>query len=210
MPVTIDEVKPGLLRSDSQTFEGDIYPADVTTFVTADYPELTARLSAYSRGIQDPHRLAGNYLDYDFSTSEFATMYTVEDNIVGFSTGWARDFYPAGSIRILNRFYQDPKQLRVKYIRNFLRPTTEAAVRQQVILAQRLGFATAFISRELRTTKYFSEFAAALNANTEYDWEHQTGPFLVAPDPSNPGCWQSIIRTCFDSEKPFWNHWRTK
>lgn len=210
MPIIIDEVQPNKLVSNSKYFGSDTRPADVTTFITADYPDLIQRLNAYSRSIRDTHRLASNYRRYDFSDSEFVTMYTLDDDIVGFSTGWARNFYPAGSIRLLNRFYQDPERLRVGYAREFLRPTTFAAIQHQLFLAARLGFSNAFITRELRAQKQFAEFARTLDERTTHRWEFKAGPYLVAPDPSNPGCWQSIILTELNQGVEFWNHWRTK
>lgn len=208
MPVIIHESTPGRLVSLARHFDSDSRPADVTTFITRQYPQLTERLSAYSRKLVDSHRLAGNYLDYDFKESHIATMYTVDDEIVGFSTGWARDFYPPNSIRLLNRFYQDPDRLRLPFAREFLRPTTFAALQQQMFLAARLGFANAFITRELRAKKQFAEFARTLDERTTHHWSFEPGPFLVAPDPDNRACWQSIILTKLKPGQPFWTYWR--
>jgi hypothetical protein len=73
------------------------------------------------------------------------------------------------------------------------------------------------MSRESRTNKYFKEFVNGLNNKTKLKWEFREGPFLVAPNPVDPSCWQTIIAsnlketyTDIDTEINFWKHWKIK
>lgn len=193
--------------------EFDTRPAEVKTFVPYLYPNLTEELIEYSRSLKDKdtHRLLENYVNVNFFEFPFITMLKQEGIIVGFSTGYTRDFYPDGCIRILNRYYQDNNNLRINFTREILRPTTFAIVEQQLEMCRRLNYNTAIISREPRTNKFFTKFIDALTQRGSQKWELQTGPFLVTPSYNNSKAWQSIAYTSFKkTEENFWQHWRTR
>lgn len=191
----------------------DTRPAEVITFTPNLYPDLTNELNEYSNSLEDSdnHRLLENYINVDFFTFPFVTMLKQNNKIVGFSTGYTRDFYPAGCIRILNRYYQDSSNLRVKFTREVLRPTTFAIVEQQLEMCRRQGYKSAIITREPRTNKFFSSFIKAISDKGTQTWELKEGPFLLTPSYNNPKAWQSIAYTKFKSnQENFWEHWRTK
>lgn len=208
----IIESASNLLYTSSPT-EFDTRPAEVMTFIPKIYPELTEQLNNYSTSLlsKDNHRLLENYINVDFFQFPFVTALKQENNIVGFSTGYTREFYPKGCIRILNRFYQDRSNLRIQFTREILRPTTFAIVEQQLEMCRRLDYNTAIISREPRTNKFFTKFIDALTKKGSQIWEFKHGPFLVTPSYDNPKAWQSIAYTKFkDNQQDFWKHWRTK
>ena len=194
-------------------FGVDSRPANVLTFCPNEHADLTSQLNEFAATIADAdtHRLAKNYYNLQFNNFPIVTMYKRNNKVVGFATCLDRpSFYPSGSIRILNRFYQSSTDCRVNYSRELLRPTTFHCVMQQLILAAKLGYKNGFISRDSRASGFFKNFVNALDKQSTYSWEYQKGPFLVAPDPSNIECWQSIGLVQFDSNNNnFWNHWRT-
>jgi len=209
----IKEISHNLLYS-PQPQEYDTRPAEVSTFIPDVYPELAIELNEYSKTLKykDNHRLLKNYIDVDFFQFPFVTVLKQNDTIVGFSTGYTRDFYKKNDIRILTRYYQDNENFRIKFTREILRPTTYNVLLQQIEMSQRLKFDNCFISREPRTNQFFIKFVDAINERTDYNWEFREGPYLVAPDPPNPECWQSIAVTNLNnnSTKDFWEYWRTK
>jgi len=212
MFVKLEEIKPNLLYSPMDD-EGDTRPADIYTFPPSEYPELTNKLNEYSKTLnnRDDHRLLTNYINVDFFTFPFVTMYQRGSTITGFATGWNRDFYLKGSIRILNRFYHDKETSRIGFTRELLRPSTFHCVQQQIILAERLGYSFAFISREMRATKFFKRFINALDDRSTHSWEFREGPFLVAPNPPDPSCWQSIGMTKLKpTANKFWSSWNNE
>lgn len=191
----------------------DTRPAEVKTFIPSLYPELTEQLNQYSSTLMhnDSHRLLENYIDIDFNSFPFVTMLTQHDTIVGFSTGYTREFYPNGCVRILNRYYQDSETLRVNFTREVLRPTTFAIVEQQLEMSRRLNFETAIITREPRTHKFFTSFIDALSNKGSQEWELRKGPYLLTPSYNNPKAWQSIAYTKFNNKvENFWQNWRNK
>jgi|TARA_R110002153_G_scaffold139193_2_gene289833 hypothetical protein len=198
----------------AKPIEFDTRPAEVTTFIPQLYPNLTEELNTYTKSLRgkDTHRLIKNYVDIDFFEYPFVTCLRQDKNIVGFSTGYTRDFYRENDIRILTRYYQDSQKLRTKFTREILRPTTFNIIVQQLEMAKRLGYDNCFISREPRTTAFFKKFIDAVNSATSYTWELKEGPFLVAPDPPNPECWQTIAVTNLKESdtQDFWKYWRTE
>jgi len=212
MLVDITEIDTNLYFS-PMSIENDTRPADIYSFVPTEYTELTDELNEYSRTLarRDDHRLIKNYIDINFNQYPFVSMWKRNGSIVGFATGWSRDIYPSGSIRILNRFYHDSDESRVKFTRELLRPSTFQCVQHQLLLAAKLGYDNAFISREPRTNKFFERFVSSLNLRSTHQWEFNAGPFLVAPDPGNPECWQSIaLARLKHTDSNFWYYWRTK
>lgn len=208
----ITEISHNFLYS-PQPQEYDTRPAEVKTFIPSLYPELTEELNRYSATLKnkDNHRLLENYIDVDFSEFPFVTMLKQDNKIVGFSTGYVRDFYPNRCVRILNRYYQDNKHLRIQFTREILRPTTFAIVEQQLEIARRLQYDTAIITREPRTHKFFTKFIDALSLRGSQEWELRKGPYLLTPSYNNPKAWQSIAYTKLkEIEENFWQHWRTK
>lgn len=193
--------------------EFDTRPAEVTTFIPKLYTEITEELNNYSASLRktDKHRLIENYIDVDFYEFPFVTVLKQDKNIVGFSTGYTRELYPQDCVRILNRYYQDSDNLRINFTREILRPTTFAIVEQQLEMCRRLGYATAIITREPRTNKFFNKFIRELTQQGSQSWELREGPFLVTPSYDNPKAWQSIAYTKFkDKQQDFWQYWRTK
>jgi hypothetical protein len=213
MHSNIIEIEDNLFYNPLPT-EFDTRPAEVRTFIPSLYPALTRELNRYSANLKnkDTHRLLENYIDIDFFEFPFVTVLKQNNNIVGFSTGYTRNFYPNNCVRILNRYYQDSNNLRVKFTREVLRPTTYNILTHQLEMCKRLNFDQCFISREPRTNNFFQKFIDKVEDSTNYIWEFSSGPFLVAPNPRNNECWQSIAMTKFkDIESVnFWNHWRTK
>lgn len=191
--------------------EKDSRPAEIYSFVTKKYPDLVVELNDYTKSLNDCHRLHKNYKNMDFSIFPFVSMWKKDNKIVGFSTGWDRDFYPKNSIRIFNRFYHDKDHSRVKFSREVLRPSTLNCLNHQIEFSKQMGYDYVFMTREPRTNKYFTEFVKGLNTKTNLKWEFKEGPFLVAPNAKDPSCWQIIIAAKLkETETNFWNHWRTK
>jgi hypothetical protein len=212
MLINIKEINKNLFFSPlSET--NDTRPADIYTFVPVEYPQLTQELNNYSKKLKyrDNHRLLENYIDIDFMQFPLVSMWKKNNEIVGFSTGYIRDFYPKRSIRLLNKFYHDKENSRVRFTREVLRPATFHCIQQQILLSQKLDFNCAFITREPRTNKFFKQFVNALSYRGSHNWNFKEGPFLVTPSHNNPKAWQSIAYTKFKgTENDFWQHWRTK
>jgi len=207
---TINEITPTLLHTPISESD-DTRPAELTTFIPAEQPNLVQELNEYSKTILDDHRLTDNYTNIDFANFQIVSVWKRNNIITGFASGWDRKgFYPPNTIRILNRFYHDKENSRVKFTREVLRPSTFACVLQQLLLAQRLGYDCAFISREIRSSRFFRLFVNAISDKTDYKFNIFEGPVLVAPDRYNPSCWQSLAYTLLTdniTRLQFINHW---
>lgn len=210
MLVNILEIDNNLYFS-PMSESGDTRPADIYTFIPTEYPHLVDELNEYSKSLmyKDDHRLLENYINLDFIKFPLVSVWKQDKKIVGFSTGYTRDFYPNNSIRLLTRFYHDKSDFRVQFTREVLRPSTFHCIQQQILLSQKLNFSYAFITREPRTNKFFKQFINALSIRGTHSWSFIEGPFLVTPDYNNPKSWQSIAATQFkNTEQNFWQHWR--
>jgi len=212
MLVNIEEIDKDLFYSPSYE-DDDSRPAEIYTFSPKSYPNLTQELNQFSNELyyRDNHRLIKNYTFLDFNNFEIASMWKRNNRIIAFATGYVRDCYPKNSIRILNRFYHDKSYSRVNFTRELLRPSTFHCVQQQILLAYRLGYDNAFISRELRAIKFFERFITALNQRSTHKWEYRKGPFLVSPDETDIKSWQSIGLTNLKyNDVDFWSYWKCK
>jgi hypothetical protein len=208
-----------IIKLDSTLFysplpdEYDSRPAEVYTFIPNNHSKLTEELNKYSNELyyKDSHRLLDNYKFLDFYKFPIVSMLKRENKIVGFATGYVRDWYPLNSIRLFNRFYHDNTSSRIKFTRELLRPTTYNCLVQQVEMAKILNYDMAFISREIRAIKFFENFINAINSYTENKWEFKKGPFLLTPDKNDLKSWQAIGYTKLkESDNNFWEHWKCK
>lgn len=187
---------------------GDARADRVCTFFSDEQPSLVEELTEFV--VDDAHRLSKNYDNMDWEKYSFITTWKKSGKITGYSTGWARDFYPSLSIRLLNRFYIAPAN-REQVSTKLLQPATHVTIDQQIGFSDSMGFKFPFISRELRTPKHFELFIIELNNRSIKEWEYRLGPYLLAPDPDSFTCWQSIglAMTGVDT-KGFWEYWKTK
>ena len=204
--ITIEEIDKNLLYSPAAE-EGDTRPADIYSFFPYEYQEKTQELNDYVKTLNDDHRLAINYSKINFFDHDFVSVWKRNNKIVGFSTGYSCDHYPTNSVRILNRFYHNKQTSRVRFTREVLRPATFHCIQQQLIMASKLSFDNAFMSREPRTNKFFKMFTKALNARSAFKWEFKEGPFLVvANSEHNSKAWQSISVAKLNDNN-FWEEW---
>ena len=74
--------------------------------------------------------------------------------------------------RLLTRLYQEP-QNRVKFSREFMRPTIFTMVEQQLLMSDMLGLDNLFISRERRANKYFKRWCENLNEKSSCKWDYR-------------------------------------
>jgi hypothetical protein len=185
--------------------QGDTRADAVCTFFSDQYPDLIAELQEFV--VKDQHRLSKNYVDLDWLQFPFITTWKKQGKLTGYSTGWSRDFYPALSIRLLNRFYIAPAN-RQHISNTFLHPATHATIDQQIGFSDSMGFKYKFISREVRAPKQFEMFITELSHRSLNEWEYRRGPYLCAPDPLNNECWQSIGLSTTEDTTPFWHGWK--
>lgn len=181
---------------------GDARADRVCTFFSNEQPALLKELTEFVVD-DDAHRLVKNYDNMDWAKYSFITTWKKAGKITGYSTGWARDFYPSRSIRLLNRFYIAPAN-RTKISTKLLQPATHATIDQQIGFSDSMGFKYKFISREIRAPRQFEMFINELSNRSINAWEYRRGPYLCAPDPDNSECWQSIGLSTEHDTTPFW------
>jgi hypothetical protein len=182
--------------------QGDTRADAVCTFFSDQHPDLITELQEFI--VADQHRLSKNYMDLDWLQFPFITTWKLQGKITGYSTGWARDFYPSLSIRLLNRFYIAPAN-RTQISTKLLQPATHATIDQQIGFSDSMGFKYKFISREVRAPRQFEMFITELSDRSINAWEYRRGPYLCAPDPDNSECWQSIGLSTEHDTTPFWH-----
>jgi hypothetical protein len=181
---------------------GDARADRVCTFFSDEQPSLVEELTEFV--VDDAHRLSKNYDNMDWAKYSFITTWKKNGKITGYSTGWARDFYPSLSIRLLNRFYIAPAN-RTQVSTKLLQPATHATIDQQIGFSDSMGFKYKFISREVRAPRQFEMFITELSDRSINAWEYRRGPYLCAPDPDNSECWQSIGLSTEHDTTPFWH-----
>lgn len=207
--ISIEEIDKNLLYSPA-AHQGDTRPAEIYSFFPYEYPDKTQELNDYVKELNDEHRLVDNYRNENFFDHEFISVWKRDNKIVGFATGLSKDNYPLNSLRILNRFYHNKQNSRVNFTREVLRPATFHCVQHQLILADRLCYDYAFISREPRTNKFFKMFTKALHERSTHKWEFKEGPFLLVKNgKDNPKAWQSIsVAHLNNDDNNFWENWK--
>ena len=176
----------------------------VCTFFTDEQPELVEELKEFV--LNDKHRLINNYHNIEWDKFPFISTFKVDGKITGYSTGWARDFFPKDSIRLVNRFYLVPERRSKVHARSdILMPPTLAMIDQQIGFSDQMGFKYKFISREVRAPRHFEILITDLGNRSINSWEYRRGPYLCAPDPDNSECWQSIGLSTKHDATPFWD-----
>lgn len=163
-----------------------IFPENVFTFTPNEQPQIIQRLNAMPLCLDD--KFLDNYQDLDWSKFSAVSVFYNKQDIIGFSSVWHRpEYYNPLEVRILNRYYVLPcmrrkstKQAGFSYVIEM--------VNQQAVIAEKLGYKTIFISREIGP-RYFEKFVQSLRENTNYNWHYNNKKVCVCR-PSKPSCWQ--------------------
>lgn len=176
------EVKDGKLYSPMPE-SYDTRPAEIITapFAKADIELLD--LWYWFREFKDQHWLGKNYHYEYFENCEAISLMKRDGFVVGFSCIKKLD---AGH-RLLTRLYQEPNN-RVKFSREFMRPTIFTMVEHQLLMCDMLGLKDVFISREQRANKYFKKWCEALNNKSSCRWTYKDDLIETVP-----GSWQHTV-----------------
>lgn len=141
-------------------------PAISTTFIPKDRPDIIQQLSKITFSNKDT--LYKNYIDMNWLSFEAISVYTMKDEIVGFSTILKRDkYFDKNEVRILNRYYEMPKMRRTSKV--IADDHVCEMVLQQIDIAKKLGYSKIFISRE-KSLRYFKKFIHNLGQKTNTVW----------------------------------------
>ena len=141
-------------------------PAISTTFIPKDRPDIIQQLSKITFSNKDI--LYKNYIDMNWLSFEAISVYTMKDEIVGFSTILKRDkYFDKNEVRILNRYYEMPKMRRTSKV--IADDHVCEMVLQQIDIAKKLGYSKIFISRE-KSLRYFKKFIHNLGQKTNTVW----------------------------------------
>jgi len=141
-------------------------PAISTTFIPKDRPDIIQQLNKITFNSKDA--LYKNYIDMNWLSFEAISVYTMKDEIVGFSTILKRDkYFDKNEVRILNRYYEMPKMRRTSKV--IADDHVCEMVLQQIDIAKKLGYSKIFISRE-KSLRYFKKFIHNLGQKTNTVW----------------------------------------
>ncbi len=170
-------------------------PIEVHSF-TPGFCSLQKDLEIYRDEIvqEGNESLIANYKlkRLNFEEQEVISIFLSQGKIIGFCTAWNRDFYPDGTVRVLNRYWQD-QTMRKFYSKACVRTHIQYCVEHQCLLSKRKGFKWAFISKDSKSKRYCERFSKRLNEHTEQNWFLSNKPVLVTPDSSNLSSWQWVI-----------------
>lgn len=166
------------------------------TYIPSTIPmlELASFTQALHKARNGLGRTQGNYSQRRFNALEHEAISMTFDGVscVSFSSIWKRDWYPGGTVRILNRFWKDPSYRRrkpVKEVANFVLD----AIQQQVEFCKQSGYDFLFISREYNNGRYMRFLCEEINKNSKGQWFAPEGLFLVCDNPHVLPCWQHLI-----------------
>lgn len=149
---------------------------DVNTVSKYDSNFITVvrEIQKFCMSITPDDRLYENYTRrLNFTDSVAISTYRDKDTVVGFSTVLHLPVYGNG-VRILNRFYKDPK-----YRQRSLHLTSETKimVNQQLSVAESFNFDFAFMSRESNTKQFaMKHFVKQLDKG----WNIMPNKYLVS------------------------------
>lgn len=149
----------------------DSYDSRPSEVITAAYENADIELLDlwyWFQDFKDKHWLGKSYRYDYFENCEAISLMKRKGNIVGFSCVKKMDI----GYRLLTRLYQEPNN-RVKFSREFMRPTIFAMVEQQLLMCDMLGLDKIFISRERRANKYFKRWCEILNEKSSCKWEYK-------------------------------------
>lgn len=164
----------------------DTYDSRPAEVITAAYENADVELLDlwyWFQDFEDKHWLGKNYHYEYFENCEAISLMKRNGNIVGFSCIKKMDI----GHRLLTRLYQEP-QNRVKFSREFMRPTIFTMVEQQMLMSNMLGLDNLFISREPRANKYFKKWCHFLNEKSSCQWEYKQELIETVP-----GSWQNTV-----------------
>ncbi len=125
-----------------------------------------------------------NYDKLDWFQFDAISVLLNANNIVGFSSIWNRPFYKKDECRILNRYWED-KCLR-REGRELVRDHIVKMVKDQLTFAKKIGYNSAFISRE-KNPRVFTELINKIADKTNTVWNIHNDRVLVC---EGTGCLQ--------------------
>lgn len=178
-----------MLSSQARAYDHKL--VEIRTFEPAQNLRLVQKVKKYVCNISNnsADRLIKNYFSIDFSSQLAVSLFLQNEQIRGFSTVSRRSFYPNKVVRILNRFWKDPKTRLISKIIG--REHLIVTCKQQLQIAQNKGFKRFFISRD-RNLKYMKKLTGILNETTKLQWFFHSEKIPVC-NPSSQTCWQWVI-----------------
>lgn len=175
---------------------------DICTFIPSVDVSWKERTEAYINTIRDrKDKLIKNYTTMDLDDHEAITAMLKDNNIIGFSTVWNREFYGNDTVRIFNRWWEDPKLRRTSKIIGDTHLVTIA--KHQLQIAKEHGFKWAFISRET-TPKYLEKVIEVLDNATEYNWIFHDQKIALWNN-AEKDRWQWVGYTSLNNDNEEWN-----
>lgn len=156
-------------------------------------------LHVFNKANNDTHKRSNNY-ELTSRVINESCAYSVtylNDVPVMASIAWARPFY-TGAIRLVSKYCVDPELRQTQFgkgTENLFRLDTVDHINQQIELASANGYDTFFISQEDKSPggKRINRYVNTMNKYSDYTWKVSDTPLLVAPNPSDPSCWQYVI-----------------
>lgn len=143
----------------------------------------------------DAHRSANYTLDKVGNAYAFSVTYFNNEPALC-SVAWERPYYH-GSVRLMTSYGVRPDLQAINFgkgIDNYMRIDVTDHINQQLEICKLLGRGLCFISQVGRAGgRRIRAIASTVNKYTPCNWNVSDKPILVAPDPSNPECWQYVI-----------------
>lgn len=175
---------------------------DIYTFIPSVDINWKKRIEKYIDTIRNKNdRLIENYTTLDLDDHVAISVMLKNDNIMGFSTVWNRKFYGDNTVRIFNRWWEDPKLRRTSKIIGDTHLVTTA--NHQLQIAKEHGFKWAFISRET-TPKYLEKVIKVLDEATEYNWIFHDQKIALWNN-AEKDRWQWVGYTNLNNDNEEWN-----
>ena len=138
---------------------------------------------------------------FDFNQVLDVSIVYENANIVGFSSILGRTIFPAGSCRVLNRFWKAPA---IRRFERYHRLLGKLMLDTQMAKAKDLGFECCFISMERKNVSWLTKWVHEVNlASDGLDWKVLPQRVLVCDDDKSPQCWQFVAMCCFNSNYNF-------
>lgn len=175
---------------------------DIYTFIPSVDINWKKRIEKYIDTIRNRNdRLIENYTTLDLDDHVAISVMLKNDNIMGFSTVWNRKFYGDNTVRIFNRWWEDPKLRKTSKI---IGDTHLVAVaNHQLQIAKENGYEWVFISRE-KTPNYLKKIVETLDKSTEYKWISYPKKIPVCCRTQDV-CWQWIGYTNLNHNNDNWS-----
>ena len=170
-----------------------------TTSTTEDCPQSIIDLFTEANDKLTSH-LKLNYALEKLADPEILcySVTTFQESPISASVAYSRKFYN-GAVRVATKYYVSTQMKNIgllpdQFYKNGIRTYFADQIDQQIDYCKQLGYESFFVSRDHPSFRITKRLYNGIEQTCKHKgWQLHDDQKLVAPNPSDPHCWQHVI-----------------